>query len=475
MRLRSLAVLLLLIQLGFSQTYIHDVRIVDPATGTVLPEQTVFIPINVRKGTKPLAVLKGLTLEGQRGLRKSKGSHVEGRGKFLMPGLWDMHVHVAGISAKPEWSRELLSLYLVQGITSVRDMGGDWKALQELRARTNSPFRSRHSQRRLPYLYVAGPFLDADAKGFSNANEVIAVTTPEEARAAVAKLVAEGVDFIKTGSRLSAESFRAVAAECKRTGLPFGGHVPDAVTVEEASDLGMRTMEHLFGMQLAMTGREAEFRQRAAELRAKQDREGLARLNEEIDRSFDPRAAAALFAKLKKNGTYIVPTLVWTKIAHQLAEVKADDPRLAHIPKQLREEWAPEKAAKLFSPRGVDHYRKKFAHDMKVVKMMSDAGVKLIAGSDSLDPYVFPGDSLHEELALMVEAGLTPAQALRTATTIPRELVGGEAQPYGWIVLDANPLEDIRNTRSVHAVIKGETLRREDLDNMKAAVEKAFQ
>lgn len=472
--LKLAATMLLLSLVATAQVVILGVNVVDLEKGVVHPNQTMKIDQGVLKKARSPEKAKDLFSKGATVVNIGGVRHVDGRGKYLIPGLWDMHVHVAGITAKPEWARDLMRVYFANGITAVRDMGGDLAALKQLRDDANSKFPPRKLQDQLPRLWTPGPFLDAESTGYGSPTEVIAVKTPDEARAAVQRLAKEGVDFIKTGSRLSPEVFRAIADECKKQGLPFLGHVPDAVSVEEASDLGMKSMEHLFGFQLALTGREAEFRKRAAELRAKSDREGLARLNEEIDKSFDSKAADALFAKLRRNGTWIVPTLIWTKTATTLTDVKPNDPRLPYVPKALRDEWTPEKAAKIFSPRGIAFYKKKFANDMKLVKLLSDAGVKLLAGSDSLDPYVFPGDSLNGELELMVEAGLTPLAALRTATSAPREFMK-EPATSGWVLLDANPLENISNTRKVFMVIRELPMKRDELDSQLSNMEEKFK
>ena len=472
--MKVVAIILVLTTAAFAQVVILGVNVVDLEKGVVRPNQTVKIDRGVLKTAHSPENPKDLFSKGATVVNIGGVRHVDGRGKYLIPGLWDMHVHVAGITAKPAWAGDLMRVYFANGITAVRDMGGDLAALKQLRMEANSKFPPRELQDQLPRMWTPGPFLDAEANGYGSPTEVVAVKTPEEARAAVQRLSKDGADFIKTGSRLSPEVFRAIADECKKQGLAFLGHVPDAVSVEEASDLGMKSMEHLFGFQLALTGREVEFRKRAAELRARNDREGLSKLNEDIEQSFDPKAANALFAKLKKNGTWIVPTLIWTKTATTLMEVKQNEPRLRYVPKALRDEWTPEKAAKIFSPRGIAFYKKKLANDMKLVKLLSDAGVKLLAGSDSLDPYVFPGDSLNGELELMVEAGLTPLAALRTATTLPREFVK-EPATSGWVVLDANPLENISNTRKVFMVIREVPMKRDELDSQLNQVEVKFK
>lgn len=401
-----------------------------------------------------------------------KGAQVvDGKGKFLIPGLWDMHVHTAGISADPAWGQYLLPVYLANGITGVRDMAGDLETLRDWkRAQADGSVVA-------PRMAVSGPFLDASEAGFTRKSDVIVVTTPAEARQAVQKLVAEGSDFIKIGDRITPGVFAAIAEECRKQKIAFLGHLPRTVGLAEASDAGMKSMEHLYGFDLAMSSRQAEIKAMRAEAIAKQDQELANKANAETDSSFDQKTADALFDKLKKNHTWIVPTLAWTETTAHMDTVAANT-YLKYLPASLQKEWELEKARKSVSARGLAFYQYKVRRDKHAISLLAKADVPLLAGSDSLDPYVFPGDSLHKELALLVENGLTPMQALQAATRNPAQFFGTQAQIgtvekgklADLVLLDADPLADIHNTRKVAGVmIDGRYLPKTELDKMLAA------
>ena len=468
--LRRLAVLLLLaaVSCGAQEKSppkliaITNVNVVDVGGGITVPNQTVLIADG-----KILLVGNPMnTSVPKYALR------ISGRGKYLMSGLWDMHVHVAGVSAKPEWGRNLLPVYLAWGITGVRDMGGDLAALKLWR-RTAATIPG-------PEMIIAGPFLDASAEGYGSANEVIAVKTPEEARAAVRQLKAEGVNFIKIGSRLSRELFFAIADETGKLKMAFLGHVPDGISVEEASFSGMSSMEHLFGMMLQCSSKSDELRQRLA---AAKDRAERAKIAEEVEATFSEEVANALFARFATRSTFQVPTLVWTRNTSTLDKADPNDPGLRYVPEELRKEWTPANANKFVSANGRAYYARKLKNDLRIVGLMSKAGVPLLAGSDSLDPFVFPGESLHAELELLVSAGLSPAKALQTATINPARFMGTErtagevkgGKVADLVLLEDDPLKDIRNTRKIAAVFaKGRYYSRADLDKILSDAAAAF-
>lgn len=437
------------------------VTVIDATGAPARPDQTVVVTgnrITEIGAAKSVATPKGAQV-------------VDGKGKFLIPGLWDMHVHTAGISADPAWGQSLLPVYLANGITGVRDMAGDLETLRDWkRAQADGSVVA-------PRMAVSGPFLDASEEGFTRKADVIVVTTPAEAQQAVQKLLAEGSDFIKIGDRISPEVFAAIAEECKKQKIAFLGHLPRTVGLAEASDAGMKSMEHLYGFDFAMSSRQAEIKAMRAEAIAKQDQELANKANAETEASFDQKTADALFDKLKKNHTWIVPTLAWTETTAHMDTVVAS-PYLKYLPVGLQKEWEPEKARRSVSARGLAYYQHKAERDKRAVSLLAKAGVPMLAGSDSLDPYVFPGDSLHKELALLLESGLTPMQALQAATRNPAQFFGTEAQIgtvekgklADLVLLDADPLADIHNTRKVAGVmLDGKYLTRVEIDKMLAA------
>jgi imidazolonepropionase-like amidohydrolase len=377
---------------------------------------------------------------------------VDGAGKWLMPGLWDMHVHLAGVAANPAWSRDVvLPLYLAHGVTGVRDMGSAPDAVLA--------WRGEVAAGRLagPRIVTGGPML---LERGQEAPEVAVLASDSAADAMVASLRARGVDFVKVLDALSRERFLAVAAAARRAGLPLAGHLPDAVPAAEAASLGMRSIEHLSGMPLATSAAEPALRARRLDARARQDAAAYAATTTEMLTTHDAARAAALYAALRRAGTWQVPTLVWTRTIAGLDGARQDDPRLRHVPASVRAAWSAEKLADDFSPAYRAHQGRLLARHLPLVAEMSRAGVGILAGSDSTDPFVFPGSSLHEELALLVEAGLSPAEALRAATSSPAEFLGradaGRVAPgfvADLVLVDGDPLADIANTRRISAVV----------------------
>jgi imidazolonepropionase-like amidohydrolase len=337
---------------------------------------------------------------------------LDATGKFLIPGLWDMHGHLTYTSENP------LALLLEHGVTGVRDMGGDLERIDRWRKEIASGARLG------PHIVRAGPFVDGPKPG---AKDRLAVNNAAEARRAVATLKRRGVDFIKVHTGLSRESFFAVADEARKQGLPLAAHVPsglwtkaEGVSIAEASDAGAKSLEHIeILLECALHAKDAT---------AKSLDRALDELNGE--------AGKALFARLARNGTYYVPTLV----AYYRGFVL----------------WSG-------NPKETDGSRHLHRQFLELVKAMRRARVPIMAGSDFSDWALVPGIDLHNELALLVEAGLTPMEALQTATVQPARFLG-KLDSQGTIetgkladlvLLDANPLEDICHTRMINAVILG--------------------
>lgn len=389
-------------------------------------------------------------------------------GKFLIPGLWDMHVHLAGLNADPAWTKDtLLPLILASGITGVRDMGGDLNALVA--------WRRGIEQGQLfgPHIVAAGPWL---ASGGRKTAEQWPVKDAEEARAAVRELHDRGADFIKIISLPSKEVFLAVADESKKQKIPFAGHLPFVVTLGEASDAGMRSIEHLMysAFSLSYSSKEAELRGRLAAAEESGDRAAADAVLGEAAATRSAEKARSVWDTLKRNGTWVTPTLASLAITAHPEEWKENDPGLDFIPPDLAAKWRESRTDERLKERA-QLLARQSANDWKMTAELHHAGVSMLVGSDSLDPFVFPGDSLHRELAELVRAGLTPLEAITAATRGAAEFLG-RAQEFGTVaqgkiadlvLLEANPAEDIHNTRRIFAVIRGgQYLDRAALDAM---------
>jgi imidazolonepropionase-like amidohydrolase len=437
------------------------VTVIDPASAVSQPDCTVLIAGDRIAGISQSAPPTGVRV-------------IDGRGKYLIPGLCDMHVHLAGVTADPKWSKAtLLPLLIANGVTTVRDMGGDLVALQGWRKEIEA------GELIGPRIYCPGPMLDG---GKSDPPALLAISAPAEGRAAVRDLKAKGADFIKVLSRLDRESYFAIADESKKQGMTFVGHVPNVLQAREVSDAGQKSIEHIFYSNLTFdcSAREDELRRQSADARAKRDSAGGAKARDEANASFSKEKADALWQTFVRNKTWVVPTLVAMRaIARQREEARSAPVQLAYLPPALRRSWSPDEIEKEVSPEVAQWYVAQFQNDLKIARSMHAAGVQMMAGSDSLDPFNFPGPSLHEELKLLTEVGFTPRQALQAATSKPAEFLNATGEG-GWgtiqagkaadlVLVDADPLTDIGNTRKIAAVIiGGKFLARDDLDQMLA-------
>ena len=438
-------------QRGLSVVVLTNANIIDVRSGGIANGMTVVI-----KGEKITAVAKLALIPQSRGI-----TVVNANGKFLIPGLWDMHVHSAFADAP--WDENVIyPLYIGNGVTGIRDMGGDAKLLKQRR----DAIRGGHLLG--PQMYLAGPFL---AVGKPDA-QTIPVSTPADAKRAVDDVKNGGFDFVKILSNVPRESYFAIAEESARQKIPFAGHVPYAISAEEAAKAKQRSIEHLSGILLACSSREEEIRKAELEALAAHNYPALYKLGSEALASYNSEKARALFLEFTEHSTWQVPTLVWTMAnSHLDSPELLNDPRLKYVPHSIRKEWVPAKR----SAEETALAKAEAERDIQLAQEMHRQGVQFMAGSDGPDPFVFPGFSLHDELELLVRSGFTPLQALQSATLNPA-LFEQKLDHYGSIekdhvadlvLLDANPLTDIRNTRKISAVVLGgHYFSQADLDKM---------
>jgi len=444
---------------------ITHVTVIDGTGRAALPDQTVLI-----ESGRITAVGAAATVKVPKSART-----IDGSGKFLLPGFWDMHVHLAGVTADPVWGKEvLLPLLLANGITGVRDMGGDLEALLSWQRDVESGALLG------PHIVCSGPFLAA--RGRKTA-EQYPVRTAEAARAAVDVLKKRGANFIKIISMPSRDAFFAVADESKKQGIPFVGHLPFEISATEASNAGMRSIEHLLysGFALSFSSNEAELRPRLVQAEKSGDSTTWEQIAHEADATYSPEKAAALFQTLKKNGTWVTPTLASLEITSHPDDWKTDDPLLTFLPASLTKQWIYSLEDVRMKERAA-WLGRQAANDWKLTGELHHAGVPLLVGSDSLDPFVIPGDSFHRELAELVRAGFTPMEAVQAATQGAAQFLGREKElgtvetghAADLVLLNANPTENIANTRKVWAVIRnGNYLDRAALDALLARAKEA--
>jgi imidazolonepropionase-like amidohydrolase len=310
----------------------------------------------------------------------------------------------------------------------------------------------------------------------------IVVTSPAQAAAAVQQLAARHVDFIKVQSMLNRESYFAIAKAAHDKNMSFAGHVPDVVTAAEAANAGQRSIEHLTDILRACSQEEPalmreQFRLASSRENAVQSHQRLFQWLRELLASYSPDAANRLFAILKQHDVWQTPTLILLQqdAFPTVDNNAASDVRTASIPFRTLENWKKARIAQMDSvvPHDSELRAQLFAKSMNIVREMKNHGLNLLVGTDSPAPYVFPGSSLHEELWLLVQAGLTPIEALQAATVRPAEFLH-IANDYGTVeagkyadlvLLDGNPLVDIHNSGKIWAVIlHGKLLDRAYLD-----------
>jgi imidazolonepropionase-like amidohydrolase len=400
---------------------------------------------------------------------------VDGAGKFLIPGLWDMHVHGAS-DARAPWSR---LLFLANGVVGVRDMAGPPDARVWRAAQASSPDPS-------PAIYLGSPIIDGPNPVWPDS---IVAADAAQGREEVDQQQQRGADFIKVYSRLPRSVYFAIASEANKRGIPFEGHVPELVTAAEASSAGQRSIEHLTRVADACSREQSTiddelerfrtlFRTPDASMAQKINAgRNIILLNERTVASFDEPTAQSLFALFVRNGTWQCPTL--TLLRAQIdSPLPADDPRLKYLSKDTRTKWDAGYYRRLpAEPRAAmaKLAKAEFDESLRIVGLMYRAGVPILAGTDAMNPECFPGFSIHDELALLVDAGLSPLGALQAATRNAAQFMGQldrrgtiEAGKIADLVLlDADPLADIHNTRSIRAVVlNGKLYPRESLDAM---------
>ncbi len=421
---------------------IRDARVVDVATGAVSEGRTVVI-----RGADILAVEPDA--EAARHFTASRTFDAAGR--WMMPGLWDNHVHFGGAGFEEE-NADLMPLYVLNGVTAVRDAAGDL-ALTVLDWRTSPP------REIAPRLFTSGPKIEGLAPVWKGTLET---GSEADVDAALDRLQALHVDFVKiTDSTLKPELFLYAVREAKKRGMKTSGHIPMGITVLEAAEAGLSTIEHLNYLMKAGSRDEAAI---SADYLA--GRYTYAQTMARYAETFDPVVARRVYRRLAELGVMASPTqhgsstLAWLD-----RDDHSHDPELAYIGPGIRGTygWRVERAAQA-TPEMVAARHFVEETTLKTLPLLREAGVRILAGTDAgfLNSFNYPGFSLHDELELYVANGLTPREAL-TASIINGPALMGVSDRYGAVVadraadlilLDANPLTDVAATRKIDAVVR---------------------
>jgi imidazolonepropionase-like amidohydrolase len=451
-----------------------------PGQSLIIKDAVVIDATGARPRRASVAINRGRIVAIEKKIHARRGDEVvQAKGKFLIPGLWDMHIHLG----PPE---VFFPLLLANGITGVREMftGIPMPVINAWRSRPD-----------VPRIFAPG-FLDGPPLVWSGPPPpgAIAVGTAEQARMAVRALAASRVDFLKVYTSIPREAYFAIAEEARALGIPFAGHVPEEVSAAEASDAGQRSQEHLIGILEACSTNEDALRRARVTMMLDQNISGEERMRElafpnpkGLFNTYSDSKAAALFEKFVKNGTWQTPTLALLSGFARMRDAGfLDDPRRKYLLRAWREQWDPSRNFFLhdLSAADLDALNARI-HALldryeKLVGDMHRAGVEFLAGTDAngVNP-VYPGFGLHDELALLVKSGLSNLEALQAATRNASRYFGNPDfgtievnQSADLVLLDADPLLDIRNTEKIEAVVlRGRYYSRENLDAMLKRVE----
>lgn len=447
-----------------SDTLIADVTIVDVAEGTLTLDQSVLI----RDG---LIVEVGPEIEPD-----ASAALIDGAGGYLIPGLWDSHVHIFSSATEPDTA---LPLYLINGVTGIRDMGALWPIAdqQALQARIEA------GEVPGPRLVLSGAWVDASPGSWPG---MFLADTPEDARKVVAQVAAERWAGVKAYSMLDQPTYLVLSEAAREAGLRFVGHIPERVALGTAIAAGQEGMEHFGRIPMACSTDEARM---LGDLRAAMAEgvplervfEIMAARNRIILETWDQSLCETVLARMAGARMHVSPTLVVADF--YLGNWPAPDtPRMQMIPAQVREAWGkPDFRLEAMTDEVRALAADTIALDRRTFLMAHDAGVPILAATDAsfANPYLFHGFSLLDELDLYVAIGLTPREALYAATVAPPRFFGladqdGTIAPSrraDMVLLTANPLEGLATLRRPQAVIAGgRVLDRAELDRLESSL-----
>jgi len=427
------------IRLPGNRYIIADVTVVDVEKGIAIPGQTVLVA-----GDR----IEKIGAPGEIGLPEG-ARIIDGHGLYLMPGLVDAHVHYLDA---PVFGR----LMIANGVLLVRDMGMPTDYILKLRDELN------RGEMLGPEMVATGAILDGDPPLIPSIS--LGVRTPEEGRAAVREQAEAGVDMIKVYSSLDQDVFLAIVDEAQKYGLKVVGHVPDSIYIEDAAAAGLRSSEHFFGFEKVIAkllgqpvhlnyagmGAEASYLQRLGEV--------------------DPAELEQVYQRIGASGMTVCPTVITFKVGTEISAFQAGNfPGKEYISPNVLEIWKSQWSQQNDLP---DYIWQNWA---QMVSGLNQAGVPLMVGTDLMVPGILPGYSVHEEMAIWQEAGIPPADVLRSATLVPAQFMGlgdrlgslGEGKTASMVLVRANPLEDIRNAEQIEGVfLRGQYFSRQDLDRL---------
>jgi len=434
---------------------VTNITVIDPETRKVRPGQEIVIDdgriVSIRTAPKRAMPAKVV---------------IDGTGKFAIPGLMDMHAHT---NLKP-LHRSTLALMHANGITGARDMASDCHSekgiamcIGEMRKVAAAIDAGTLTGPRLLALATMKIQSGGGPKDPADPRARFFPQNPEQTAALIPVLIARKPDIIKMGDVIDTASYKLLLAAARTNGIEVSGHIPAQLSVKQAAELGQRSIEHARDLPIDCSRYGASYR--AAMAQPGETRPSPTDRVKKAVETQDAKLCAGQIAAMVRHGTYYVPTHL-TRLMDYRASDPAfrNDPRLAWIGAQQRQMWDRDlDRYAAATPEQVAAFGQFFRIGLALTGQAHKAGVKVMAGTDANDTMVFPGFSLHDELGLLVEAGLSPMDALRAATTVPAEYLrrtrdlGGLAKGKlaDIVLLDADPVAAIANTKRIAYVIQG--------------------
>jgi hypothetical protein len=435
--------------------------IIDVKTGQPQPNMTIVV-----EGNRISSLGKTGTVRPP-----ADAQAINASGKYVIPGLLDMHAHLGLMQA----AREIdMPLMVANGVTGIREPGADCMSTPDCLTRRRTWQKQIEAGELLgPRLLALGGWAANGPRGLpKDVPEFFGTTTSEQGRQLARYFAERKVDFVKVYGGIPREGFFGYADEARKLGLPLMGHEPIAISAIEVSNAGMKSFEHarvfLFNCfpgaeefrHLGWDGPNTKWRRRMVD-------------------EFDPRACSEVYSTFVRNGTAYVPTHLTRKMdAFADNPQFRNDPRSKYITKATWKAWQNDADGMVKgdpSTEGRKSFMDFYTKGLEITGAAHKAGVKIMLGTDSADSYVFPGFAVHDELQELVKAGLTPAEALKAATWNGAEFLGRtsdvgsieKGKIADLVVLDANPLADIRNSQKISAVVlNGKYLDRTALDQL---------
>ena len=452
----------------FENSYcIENINIIDSVNG-LKKNMTIVI-----SGNKILKVGKTKNLS-----LSKKNKIYDGKDQFIIPGLWDSHIHFA---FEEELANSMFNLFIGHGITSLRDTGGELNFVKKWKK------KSKQNPNYFPRVKIAGPLIDGKFNVY-NGNSVyfpslsVKTASVEETEEMVLDLIKNDVDFLKAYEMLTPEQFETVIKIAKKNNLRVSGHIPLSMDVITASNMGLNSIEHFRNIEMSSTNKTQELLNKRRNILKNKDQILGSTLRTNIHNSqrissiknIDSTELSKVLNTLYENDTWQIPTIsMYEGIAYESYNNEKWRKSFDYLPYKIKNKWNEQISKR---KNQVNDDSKVFSNWQKsMTRIMNKIGIKFMAGTDTPIFFQTPGYSLHTELEVLVESGLTPIEAIESATYNPaiyfnmQNELGLISEGYiaDLLILSKNPLEKISNTRKIEVVIKnGNYLNRKFLDSL---------